>query len=57
MVAKKKSTGEKEAKKNRVQLKKLTLNKDTVKDLSSGDRKKVKGGAQAIISLCDKPYK
>ena len=51
MVTKKKSTSEKEAKKNRVQLKKLTLNKETVKDLSSSDKKKVKGG-RAIISLC-----
>jgi len=52
MVTKKKSTGKKEAKKGRVKIAKLTLNKESVKDLTPSQRKQIKGGkAKAIISL------
>jgi len=52
MVTKKKSTGKKEAKRGRVKVKTLTLNKESVKDLTSSQRKQVKGGAgKALISM------
>ena len=52
MVTKKKSTGKAEAKRGRVKVKTLTLNKESVKDLTAGQRKQVKGGAaKAIVSL------
>ncbi len=47
METKKKSTGEKEAKKGRVKVGKLKLNKETVKDLTDSEAKKIKGGAAA----------
>ncbi len=55
MVTKKKSTGKKEAKRGRVKVRTLTLNKESVKDLTPSQRKQIKGGkAKAIISLvCD----
>ncbi len=52
MVTKKKSTGKKEARKGRVKVAKLTLNKESVKDLTASQRKQINGGkAKAIISL------
>jgi len=52
MATKKKSTGKKEARKGRVKVAKLTLNKESVKDLTASQRKQIKGGkAKAIISL------
>ena len=45
MVTKKKSTGEKEAKRGRIEVGKLKLNKETVKDLTTGEKKKVRGAA------------
>jgi|Kansoi300Nextera_1026150.scaffolds.fasta_scaffold53365_1 hypothetical protein len=52
MITKKKSTGRKEAKKGRVKVRTLTVNKESVKDLTARQRKQIKGGkAQAIISL------
>ncbi len=48
MVTKKKSTGKKEQKKGRVKVAKLTLNKESVKDLTASQRKQIKGG-KAII--------
>ena len=51
MVTKKKSTG-KEAKRGRVKVRTLTLNKDSVKDLTASQRKQVKGGkAKEVISI------
>jgi hypothetical protein len=50
MVTKKKSTGKKEANKGRVKVAKLTLNKESVKDLTHSQRKQIKGGAKALIS-------
>ena len=52
MATKKKSTGKKEARKGRLKVAKLTLNKESVKDLTASQRKQIKGGkANAIISL------
>jgi len=47
MVTKKKSTETDEDKKGRVKVKKLKLNKETVKNLSSEGAKKVRGGVRA----------
>jgi len=44
MVAKKKSTGGKEQR-GRVQVGKLNLSKETIKDLSPKEKSRVKGGA------------
>ena len=44
MVTKKKSTAAKKAKNSRVKVSKLKLNKETVKDLTSGEANNVKGG-------------
>jgi hypothetical protein len=46
MVTKKKSTGEKEAKRRKVTVRKLNLNKETVMDLSLAERKRIKGGRE-----------
>ncbi len=52
MVTKKKSAGKKEEKRGRVKVRKLTLDKESVKDLTASQRKQIKGGkAKAIISL------
>ena len=52
MVTKKKSAGKKEMKRGRVKVRTLTVNKETVKDLTASQRKQIKGGkAKAIISL------
>jgi hypothetical protein len=52
MVTKKNSTGKKEMKSSRVKVRTLTLNKESVKDLTTRHRKQIKGGrAKAIISL------
>jgi len=48
MVTKKKSTGKKEQKKGRVKVAKLTLNKESVKDLSASQRKQIKGRKEII---------
>ena len=45
MVTKKKKTDETEAKKGRVKVGKLQLNKETVKDLATNEEKMVRGGA------------
>ena len=45
MVTKKKST---EEEKGRVKVKKLKLNKETVKDLTGGEQKQVKGGLSLV---------
>ena len=54
MVTKKKSTGEKEAKRGRVMVGKLKLNKETVMDLSPGEKKRIKGGLDKTkpFNLC-----
>ena len=44
MVTKKKSTSEKE-KRGRVQLGKLSVSRETLKDLSSKEKSRIKGGA------------
>ena len=52
MVTKKKSTGKKEVKRGRVKVRTLTLNKESVKDLTASQRKQVKGGkAKEVISF------
>jgi len=48
MVAKKKRTGT-AAKKGRVRVGNLKLNKETVKNLSGSERKQIKGGALGRI--------
>ena len=45
MVTKKKGIGTKETKKGRVKVGKLQLNKETVKGLTRGEQKGIKGGA------------
>ncbi len=47
MVTKKKSTGEKEAKRSKIKIGKLKLNKETVMDLSRAEKKRIKGGQAA----------
>jgi hypothetical protein len=47
MVTKKNTTDEQAEKKGRVELNQLKLNKETVKDLSGSEAKKIKGGARA----------
>ena len=49
MVTKKKSKGEKEAKKGRVKVGKLKLNKETVKDLTPSKTKQVGGGLGGVV--------
>jgi hypothetical protein len=44
MVAKKKSTGEKEEKKGRIRVARLKLKKETIKDLPGFDSGQVRGG-------------
>lgn len=44
MVTKQKSTGAKEAKKARIHVGKLQLNKETVKGLTRSEIRKIKGG-------------
>ena len=44
MVMKQKSTVEKEEKKRRVTVGKLKLSRETVKDLTGGEQKEIKGG-------------
>lgn len=51
MVEKKKSIGEKEEKKGRVQVGKLKLNKETVKDLPGSEAGRIRGGAGKICSF------
>ena len=52
MVTKKKSAGKKEVKRGRVKVRTLTVNKESVKDLTASQRKQIKGGkVNAIISL------
>jgi hypothetical protein len=60
MVTKKKSTSTKAGKKGRVKVGKLKLNKETVKDLTGSQLKKLQGGrtvntAAACSSPCDPP--
>jgi len=50
MVTKKKSASSKEAKKSRVKVSKLKLNKETVKNLTNRDQKQLKGGARPRIN-------
>ncbi len=45
MVTKKKSTDEKEKEKGRVRVGKLNLNRETIKDLSPEEKRRIKGGA------------
>ena len=45
MVTKKKSTQEKEKKRGRIQVGKLSLNRETIKDLSPEEKSRIKGGA------------
>ena len=52
MATKKKSTSEK-AKRGRVQLGKLGLSRETIKDLSSAEKKQIKGGAGALKRKAD----
>jgi len=53
MVTKKKSRGNKDEKRGRVKVRTLTVNKESVKDLTARQRKQIKGGgkAQALISI------
>jgi hypothetical protein len=50
MVTKKKSTVEKEEKKGRVEVNKLKLNKETLKDLTSDEAQRVKGGTGLTVA-------
>ena len=50
MVTKKKNASSKEAKKSRVKVSKLKLNKETVKNLTNRDQKQLKGGARPRIN-------
>jgi hypothetical protein len=47
MVTKKRSASTKEAKKGRVKVGKLKLNKETVKNLTDKDQRQLKGGVRA----------
>ena len=47
MVTKRKSTAEKEAKRGKIRISKLKLNKETVMDLSLAEEKRIKGGGTA----------
>ena len=47
MVTKSKKTG---AKKGRVKIGKLKLNKETVKDVNASETRKVRGGLVALVS-------
>lgn len=49
MVTKSKKSG---AKKGRVKVGKLSLTKETVKNLSAGEKKRVKGGVDVATGLC-----
>jgi hypothetical protein len=58
MVTKKKSTSTKQAKKGRVKVGKLKLNKETVKNLTDKDQSQLKGGAKARgnnTTVCTRP--
>lgn len=58
MVTKKNSTGGQEENAGRVDLDKLQLNKETVKDLTDSEQKQVKGGALPLndkIKVSDRP--
>jgi hypothetical protein len=50
MVTKKKSASTKQAKKGRVKVGKLKLNKETVKNLTDKDQSQLKGGARPRIN-------
>ena len=50
MVAKNRKTGSTETKRGRVKVGNLKLNKETVKDLSSSQAKKIQGGYQPPFS-------
>jgi hypothetical protein len=53
MVTKsKKITGEKEQKKGRVKVGELKLNKETVKDLTGDEARRIKGGAATGSRIC-----
>ena len=59
MVTKKKGTSTKEAKKGRVKVGKLKLNKETVKNLTNKDQSQLKGGARPRINgstVCTQGY-
>lgn len=49
MVTKSKKSG---TKKGRVKVGKLSLNKETVKNLSAGEKRRVKGGVGVATGLC-----
>jgi len=52
MVTKKKSASKKEVNRGRAKVRTLTVNKESVKDLTAAQRKQIQGGkAKAIISL------
>ncbi len=53
MVTKKNSTAEKEAKRGKVTVGKLKPNRETVMDLSPGEKKRIKGGAGALKRKAD----
>jgi len=52
MVKKNQSTGEKSATKSRVNIGKVQLNKETIRDLTSDDLKKVDGGL-VVLTIID----
>ena len=54
MVTKNKNQGEKEVTKSRVNVGKLQLSKETIKDLTPGKQKQVKGGRVAPQETMDK---
>jgi len=52
MVTKNKNQAEKEVTKSRVKVGKLQLKKETIKDLTPGKQKQVKGGRAVEITAC-----
>lgn len=51
MVAKMKRTEAKEKEKGRVQIGKLSLNRETIKDLAPEEKRRIKGGAAKVTLL------
>jgi len=52
MVVKKKSSGEKKEKKGGVRVGKLQLNKETVKELTAQEQKRLRGGRSPKTDSC-----
>jgi hypothetical protein len=56
MVTKSKKKNTSEARKSRVKVGKLQLNRETVKDLTGSKQKQIKGGLRAWSEACDPDY-